>query len=148
MTTSRLGLPMLAAAQAQKEMTHNEALTLLDIAVQPVVAAVAPVTIPQAPTPGQCWIVGAGASGDWSGHEGALAAWTDGGWRFIAPFEGMAAWSIADGITVRRVGDRWRTTARGEAIADPNGGSLIDVEARAAVAKLLGALRAQGILAP
>ena len=40
MTTSRLGLPTLAAAQAQKEMTHNEALTLLDVAVQPVVAAV------------------------------------------------------------------------------------------------------------
>ena len=36
-TTARLTLPFLQSGQAQKELTHNEALTLLDIAVQPVV---------------------------------------------------------------------------------------------------------------
>ena len=32
-TTARLRLPTLRAGQAQKELTHNEALTLLDLAV-------------------------------------------------------------------------------------------------------------------
>ncbi|WP_312846581.1 hypothetical protein [Sphingopyxis sp. PET50] len=38
-STARLALPLLAMAQAQKEVTHNEALTLLDLLVQPVVEA-------------------------------------------------------------------------------------------------------------
>ena len=32
--TPRLGLPLLAAAQAQKHVTHNEALTVLDVLAQ------------------------------------------------------------------------------------------------------------------
>lgn len=34
--TPRWTLPLLAAGQAQKEMTHNEALSLLDLIVHPV----------------------------------------------------------------------------------------------------------------
>lgn len=146
MPTDRLGLPTLAAAQAQKEMTHNEALTLLDAAVQAVVVAVAPVAAPSSPTPGQCWIVGAGASGAWAGHDGALAVWTDGGWRFVAPFDGMTAWSIADGGVTRRIAGAWPTSAQGPVIADPRGGGFIDLEARGALSTLLGVLRAQGVL--
>ena len=44
--TDRFALPLLATAQAQKEMTHNEALALLDAVVQPVVVAVAPASVP------------------------------------------------------------------------------------------------------
>lgn len=33
-TTVRLSLPLLQVGQAQKELSHNEALTLLDFAVQ------------------------------------------------------------------------------------------------------------------
>lgn len=57
-TSVRLGLPLLQTGQAQKEMTHNEALTLLDFAVQPVVEAVGVDTPPAAPAPGACWVVG------------------------------------------------------------------------------------------
>lgn len=146
MPTDRLGLPTLAAAQAQKEITHNEALTLLDAAVQAVVLAVAPAAVPSSPTRGQCWIVGAGATGDWAGQDGALAAWTDGGWRFVAPFDGMAAWSIADGGVTRRIAGSWRTSVPGNAIADPRGGGVVDLEARAGLIALLGILRAQGIV--
>ena len=35
--TPRWSLPLLAAGQAQKEMTHNEALSLLDLVVHPCV---------------------------------------------------------------------------------------------------------------
>jgi hypothetical protein len=161
-TTERLKLPFLAVAQAQKEMTHNEALALLDIAVQPVVQAVAPVIVPASPVAGQCWVVGAAPIGDWAGQAGALAAWTTGGWRFIAPFEGMTVWSVADAVGVRRTGSAWvvgQVTAtkisiagqqvvgpRSSAIALPTGGTVIDSQARVAIAAMLGMLTSHGLI--
>lgn len=160
--TDRLRLPLLSAAQAQKEMTHNEALTLLDAAVQPVVVAVAPAAVPAAPLAGECWIVGDGATGAWSGRDGALATWTGGGWRFLDPFEGMSAWSLADGVAVRYASGAWTTgalsvrtiavggqqvvTDRQPAIADPVSGANVDTEARAAISGLLDALRTHGLI--
>lgn len=163
LTTDRLALPLLAAAQAQKEITHNEALTLLDAAVQPVVATIAPASVPASPSPGQCWIVGTGAAGAWAGHDGALATWTAGGWRFVAPFEGMQVWSIGDSATARREGSSWITGAlkghqllldgqqvvgaRQSAVAAPSGGSTIDVEARVAITAILARMGAHGLIA-
>ena len=95
-STARLALPLLAMAQAQKEVTHNEALTLLDLLVQPVVEAGPLAAPPPSPGAGQGWIVGAGATGDWSGREGALALWTAGGWRFVAPSAGMRTLRLSD----------------------------------------------------
>ena len=144
--TARLALPMLAAAQAQKEMTHNEALARIDIVAQPVVEAVGPSTVPAAPLEGQCWIVGTAPTGAWAGQAGALASWTGGGWRFIAPFEGMSAWSVADKGLVRREGSVWRIAARQAAIPAPTGGATIDAEARAVIARILAALRVGGLI--
>ncbi len=160
-TTDRLGLPLLAVAQAQKEVTHNEALTLLDAAVQPVVVAETS-SVPSNPTAGQAWIVGPAADGAWAGRAGAVAAWTQGGWRFVAPFEGMAVWDLALAMPRRRAGSAWLSgQARGTtlthdgyqvvgprqpAIAAPSGGSTVDVEARATIAGVLAALRTHGLI--
>lgn len=147
MTTERLKLPLLAAAQAQKEMTHNEALALADIAVQPVVVAVAPAAAPASPALGQCWIVGGAPTGQWAGQAGALACWTSGGWRFVAPFDGMQAWSLADqGIARRRAGV-WVVGARQPRVSPPSGGATVDSEARAALAALITGLEAHGFFA-
>jgi hypothetical protein len=161
-TTDRLKLPYLAVAQAQKEMTHNEALALLDVAVQPTVQSIGPSTVPVAPIAGQCWIVGTAPTGDWAGQAGALAAWTTGGWRYIEPFEGMTIWSIADGVTARRSGSTWvvgQVTAtkisiggqqvigaRHPAIPNPVGGTVVDLQARAAVATVLEMLASHGLI--
>ena len=162
-TTDRLALALIAPGQAQKEMTHNEALARLDIMVQPVVQAVAPPSVPVNPLPGQCWIVGTGASGAWVGRDGGLAAWTAGGWRFITPFEGMTAWSIADSMQVIRRGANWVIgevnaqqvrinnvsvlTVRQPAIATPVGGAMVDGESRNAISNILGVLRTHGLIA-
>ena len=163
-TTDRLSLPLLAVAQAQKEMTHNEALAIVDAAVQAVVVAVAPASVPTSPAAGQCWIVGAGASGAWAGHDGALAAWTDGGWRFVPAFEGMTVFSQSDQMPARRGTSGWAVGAlagkslsidglqvvgsRRAAIAAPAGGTTVDTEARAAIASILTTLRGHGLIAP
>lgn len=160
--TGRLALPLLEPGQAQKEATHNEALVRLDLTVQATVVAVGLDDPPTEPTGGVCWIVGNAPVGDWAGRAAALAGWTAGGWRFVAPFAGMAVWSIADGAIVRHDGVDWRvgevTGARlildGEpvvgpraaAIDDPVGGGTIDAEARATVATILVALRQHGLI--
>jgi hypothetical protein len=162
-TSDRLALPLIAPGQAQKEMTHNEALARLDIIVQPVVQAVAPSIVPVNPVLGQCWIVGVGASGAWTGRDGALAAWTAGGWRFVAAFEGMTAWSIADAMLVIRRGTSWiigqvnaqqirinnvpLLTVRQPAIATPSAGTVMDGESRAAISAILATLRTHGLIA-
>lgn len=142
--TERLALPLLSVAQSQKEITHNEALARIDLLAQSVVEGVAPATVPAAPLPGQCWIVSANPIGAWAGQAGALAGWTGGGWRFVSPFEGMSAWSVADQGLVRREGANWRVAGRQGQIAGPAGGAMIDSEARSAIAQILTALRIAG----
>ena len=142
--SARLALPLLEAGQAQKEWWHNEALAMLDIAVQPVVEGIADAP-PPSPAEGACWIVGAAPTAAWSGRAGAIAGWTAGGWRFVAPREGFAAWSAAHGTLVRRRGGAW-VLDRSAPIAAPAGGSVVDAEARGAVAAILQVLAARGWL--
>jgi Protein of unknown function (DUF2793) len=161
--TDRLELPLLSAGQAQKELTHNDALTRLAMVVQPVVQTIAPAAVPASPQPGQCWIVGNAATGAWLGKDGCIACWTQGGWRFAAPFEGMQVWSLADNVPAVRTGGTWeigmlRASAvkiagvqvlgpRQAAISAPAGGSTIDAEARTAITAMLTTLRTHGLIA-
>jgi hypothetical protein len=149
--TARLALPLLAAGQAQKEMTVNEALTRLDLAVQPTVAEIGRNLPPVAPTEGEAWIVGAAPTDAWSGHAGALAGWTAGGWRFLAPREGWRVWSSADGCAAVYSAGAWRLSVangpRAAPISGPIGGAVVDAEARAVLASVLAALRAHGLVA-
>lgn len=139
--SARLALPLLQPGQAQKELYHNEALALLDIAAQAVVEAVGLGTPPIAPTPGACWVVGVG-SGEWEGQSGTIAGWTSGGWRFVPPRRGFAVWSIADSAIARFDGAAWRTEpGPGVAIPDPTGGATVDTQAREAIAAILAELR-------
>jgi hypothetical protein len=142
-TTPRFALPLLAVAQAQKEVTHNEALTLLDALVHAAVEAGPLAAPPAAPISGQCWIVGAAPTGVWTGQENAIAIRTGGGWRFAPPREGMQVLRLTDGARLRFNGGVWAAPAT---ISPPSGGSTIDSQARSAISTLLLHLAAQGIL--
>jgi hypothetical protein len=83
-------------AQAQKHVTHNEALERLDLLVQLVVEGFDATTPPAAPQSGQIWALGAGATGEWSGQDGTLAAWQAGGWQFMSPQPGWCAASATE----------------------------------------------------
>ena len=160
--TPRFGLPLLAPGQAAKELTHNEALSLLDLLVQPVVQGTGTVTPPPAPLVGQGWIVGADATGAWRGQAGRLAGWTAGGWRFVDPVEGLVVWDVSQAIPIAYRGGLWqesdvrgaRLTVGGKqvvgsrkgAIADPQGGGTIDDVARSTLVAILAALRSHGLI--
>ncbi len=90
-----LDLPFLQPSQAQKHVTHNEALRRLDIVVQLRLQQTGATIPPAAPDQGDTYAVGAGATGDWAGQDGMLAAWLDAGWQFIAPQTGWRAWDEA-----------------------------------------------------
>ncbi len=77
METTHLQLPWILASQAQKHVTHNEALRILDGIVQLSVRDRDLAAPPASPADGDRYIVGSGATGDWAGWDGDVALWTD-----------------------------------------------------------------------
>lgn len=96
--STNLKLPYMAAAQAQKHVTHNEALERLDAIVQLTLKAFDASTPPLTPVEGDIWAIGLGAVNEWAGHDSELAAWSNGGWLFLTP---LAGWRAAMGSDVR-----------------------------------------------
>ncbi len=162
-TTARHSLPLLMPGQAQKEMFHNESLSAIDMLLHAAVEAVGVAAPPAAPDEGMSWVVGAAPTGDWAGHAHAVASWTAGGWRFQNPVVGLSVFARLDGLRADWDGTEWRigevkgarlvvggvqvVGARRRGIATPDGGAAIDAEARTAVAAMLEAMRAHGLIA-
>ncbi len=108
--TSQFGLPLLAAAQAQKHVTVNEALARLDALAQIRITSTA-ATPPASPVDGEAHVVAAGASGEWVGRDGQLAIFANGGWIFVAPKAGWTAWHEGEGRAISHDGTGWQPGA-------------------------------------
>lgn len=111
--THHLGLPFIEGSQAQKHVTHNEALRILDAIVQIGVLDADRTVPPSSPAEGDRHIVAGGATGAWAGQAQAIALYQDGGWRFFAPKAGWCAWSAADGVLLVHDGAAWSGVAGG-----------------------------------
>lgn len=105
--TVNLGLPCIEGSQAQKHVTHNEALTLLDTLVQLTVQSRSLTAPPGSPAPGAAFIPASGASGAWSGWDGMIAVYND-AWSRIAPVPGFKAWVRDERLTVTYEDGTWR----------------------------------------
>ena len=111
--TPNLSLPFIQGAQAQKHVTHNEALEVLDTLVQLAVERSDLSAPPAAPGEGQAFIVGPAPTGDWAGQAGRVASFRGGGWVFLAPRPGWLAWDRDAGdIRVWR-GGSWQALPGG-----------------------------------
>ncbi len=109
MTNSpHLGLPYIEAAQAQKHVTHNETLDILDALVQLAVESRSLTAPPGSPTEGACYIPAAAATGAWSGWDLQLAVYSGGAWVKITPKSGMKAWIKSERLTVTYEDSVWR----------------------------------------
>ncbi|HMO29742.1 DUF2793 domain-containing protein, partial [Enterovirga sp.] len=97
-TTPHLGLPLLAAAQAQKHVTHNEALFALDALVQCAVLDKDLPAPPADPAEGTRYIVGPAATGDWTDQEDLLLLWQDGAWLAIPPRIGFIVYVVDEAL--------------------------------------------------
>jgi hypothetical protein len=105
--TANLGLPCIEGSQAQKHVTHNDALRILDTLVQLAVLDRDLTAPPGSPTEGQRWIVNAGATDAWAGHDNAIAAWQDGAWQFSTPQTGWLAYVVDEGALLAWSGSAW-----------------------------------------
>ena len=109
--TRHLGLPLIAAGQAQKHVTHNEALALVDALLQLGIISRSLAAPPLAPEEGDRYLVAAPATGGWSGHDGELAFFSDGIWRFAEPRAGWLLWCEAETELLVFDGTEWRAGA-------------------------------------
>ncbi len=123
-------LPYLAAAQAQKHVTHNEAIRSLDALVQLSVLDKDLATPPAAPANGDRYIVPASATGAWASHVNKLAAYQDGAWAFFQPREGWLSWVADEDKLYAWSGSAWIAAASG-GTASVNPTPLVGINATA-----------------
>lgn len=161
--TARYALPLLSPGQAQKEVTHNEALLALDALVCGCCAQGPSNNPPMEPEIGLSYLCGLAPSGAWAGHPKAVVTWSESGWRFHAPVEGQRLHDRASGRTWCYASGEWQLGvlhatevrvngskvlgAQQLAIANATGGGVVDVEARNALTQILAALRTHGLIA-
>ncbi|GAW37124.1 hypothetical protein RA2_04199 [Roseovarius sp. A-2] len=105
--SSILSLPLIQPSQAQKHVTHNEALRILDVLVQLAVIDRDRTSPPDDPAPGDRHIVGTGATGAWSGADLRIAIWEEGGWGFLDPRPGWRAEVLSEARGLVFDGTAW-----------------------------------------
>jgi len=105
--TTHLELPLLAAAQAQKHVTHNDALQRLDALVQLSVKDRHLTSPPGSPSDGDRYIPASGASGDWEDWDLNVAWYVDGVWTKLAPRGGWIAYVEDEGLVLIHDGSGW-----------------------------------------
>jgi hypothetical protein len=117
-TTTHLGLPYLMAAQAQKHVTHNEALRLLDAMVQLAVLDRTRTAPPASPADGDRHLVASGATGLWAGWDLNMAFWVDGVWLRLVPRPGWLIWVADEGAFLVWSGSSWASVGEPRDVPD------------------------------
>ncbi|MGH8526049.1 MAG: DUF2793 domain-containing protein [Gammaproteobacteria bacterium] len=146
----------------QKEWFHNESLQRIDMLLCAAVEGPPQNDPPVSPVAGQCFLIGDSPTGDWTGQAGAIAGFSDGGWRFVTPIEGAQLLVRSTGETMLRRNGSWEEgivrarevqvggltvlSARQASIPAPAGGSVIDPESRSAITAILSTLQAHGLI--
>lgn len=120
--TSRFALPLLQAAQAQKHVTVNEALSRIDGLMQLTLISVTENTPPVTPQEGDAYGVGAAAVNDWAGQEGRIAVYVNGGWSFVPATLGMRAYIRDQNGWAGHDGSDW---VLGMQTLSPNGAGMV-----------------------
>lgn len=106
-SSPRLDLPFIQPSQAQKHVTHNEAVELLDAVVQMRLEDVDVNDPPTSPGEGEAWSVSETPTGSWAGNGGRIASWRNNGWLFIEPQAGWVAWVGAQNRIFAFDGTHW-----------------------------------------
>jgi len=142
--TPNLALPYIAAAQAQKHVTHNEAIRALDAIVQLAVIDRNVTMPPPSPSDGDRYLIPVDAAGAWAGHNLKIAAFQDGAWQIYAPQPGWRAWVINEGTAIFFDGSAW-VAVEGNGVLSVNPVSLLGVNTTADAANKL-AVKSDAVL--
>jgi hypothetical protein len=101
-----LQMPYIVASQAQKEVSHNEAINDLDALAQLCVASRSLATPPASPADGDAYIIGSSPTGAWEGRQNQIALYYS-GWRFKTPKAGWLAFVQSEAKFVAFNGSAW-----------------------------------------
>lgn len=104
--TNNLSLALVEQAQAQKEVTVNQAISTIDAILNRGAESRSAATPPVSPAEGDLYIVAASAAGDWTGKGGNIAYFNT-IWRFITPNEGMTLWVNDENLLYSYDGTNW-----------------------------------------
>ena len=109
-TTLQL-LPLLQPSQAQKDVTVNSAMTVLDVLVQTSATSRTLTAPPLGVLAGACYIVAVGATGDWLGEDRAIAVYNGAFWDFYLPKTGWRVWLVVEATEAVFDGTDWTSSA-------------------------------------
>ncbi len=115
-TSPTLSLPYIQPAQAQKHVTHNEALRILDAITQLSVISTTLTEPPGQVANGDRYIVADAATGAWAGQDANVAVWVESAWQFFTPNVGWRADISGSGEEVRYDGTDWQSVGGGGAV--------------------------------
>ena len=107
--TTNYGVTLLEQSQAQKEVTINEALGIIDAVLKGSVIDKDLATPPGIPAQSDAYIVASSATGAWSGKSKSIAYY-DQIWRFITPVSGMRVWVSDEQCYYQYSGTAWVTS--------------------------------------
>ena len=108
--TENLQLPYIMAGQAQKHITHNEALRMIDALLNVAFTQTGLMVPPSEPLdPGVRYLVGPSATGEWAGRDQNIAAWQDGSWVFYAPQPGWVVYALDSQRLLAFDGAQWNS---------------------------------------
>ena len=108
-TTTILSLPFILPSQAQKHVTHNEALQRLDKIVQLVVINRSLTAPPAVATLGDRYIIAPGPTGAWALQGRRVAYYNGSAWEFVIAAYGWTAFIQAENAIAFFDGTDWKT---------------------------------------
>ncbi|WP_022705248.1 DUF2793 domain-containing protein [Pseudorhodobacter ferrugineus] len=98
--SANLSMPLLMPSQAQKHVTHNEALLVLDALVQLTVVDRDLAVPPSSPVNGDRHIVAPAAAGLWGAPAHSIAVFVNNTWVFYEPRPGWQAYVLSENRNV------------------------------------------------
>ncbi len=157
--TPRLNIPLIASGQAQKDVTHNEAILAIDQLIALAAVSRSVVAPPTNPTFGAVYLVPVNGVSAWGAAAGTMMYWQGNGWSAVQPRTGQLALIVDEGIMISfrqtwqslwpvaglEIGGRAVLTASPTTITSPVGGATVDSEARLAITSIISLLVQQGL---
>jgi hypothetical protein len=124
--TPNLQAPYIEAGQAQKHVTHNESLRIIDNVLYIVVPNLNTNTPPASPAEGTRHIVGSAPTGLFVGQAGKLAAFSDSAWHFHTIRIGWTVFNTSDQKLYIWIGSWLAVGASGAGGSGPTNISISD----------------------
>jgi hypothetical protein len=114
--TNNLKFPLLLPNQSGKEITHNEALIIIDNLLQNCVLDILSVPPPN-PNTNDMYIITDNASDEWTNRENYLAFY-DNGWRFVEARVGFTFWVVSESCFYTYFSTGWDKTLKNMKLQD------------------------------